>query len=158
MVETNLVAPARLAVASGTVAAHTASMHVVCLVAAKAFFRQLLRLRAGRMAGVAGQLFVFAVQRVFVLTEMVVFHRLPAIGLVAGGTVVAETASVRIFCRVAAVAGLRQLRLQVAVFVAGVAGNLAVLTIKAKTRFLQMVEAGVFPTHGAVTVLTGSPA
>jgi hypothetical protein len=27
--------------------------------------------------------------------------------------------------------------------VAGVAGNLAVLTIKAKTRFLQMVEAGV---------------
>ncbi len=158
MVEANLVAPARLTMASGAITSHAAGMHVVCLVAAEAFLGQFLGLDARRVASVAGELFVLAVQRVLVFGEMVVLYRLPATRAVAGGAIVTEAASVGVFRRVAAMAGLRQLRLQVAVFVASVAGDLPVLAVKAKSRFLEVIKTGVFPAHGAVAVLTGRPA
>ena len=111
MVEANLVTPSRLPVASGAVTSHTASMDVIRLMAAEAFFGEFLSLGARRVAIVAGQLFVLAVQRVLVFGQMVVLHRLPAIRLVAGGAVVTEAAGMGVFCRVAAMAGFRQLRL-----------------------------------------------
>ncbi len=67
MVEAHLVAPACLAVASGTITTHAASMDIVCLVAAEALLGQFLGRGTGRVASMAAQLFVFAVQRVFVL-------------------------------------------------------------------------------------------
>ena len=57
-----------------------------------------------------------------------------------------------------AVAGLRQLRLQVAVFVANIAGNLPVLTVQPKAGFLQMIKAGVLPAHRTVAVLASGSA
>ena len=158
VIEADLVAPARLAMTSGAIPPHATGVYVIGLMAAEALFGKLLRLGAGRVASVASQLLVFAVQRVLVLGEMVVFHRLPAIRLVAGGAVVTKAAGMGVFRRVAAVTGLRQLRLQVAIFVASVAGNFSVLTVQAKAGFFQVVKAGVLPTHRAVTVLASRPA
>lgn len=158
VVEAHLVAPARLTVASGAISPHAAGMDVVCLVAAEAFLGQFLGLGTGRVASMAAQLFVFAVQRVLVLGEMVVFHWLPTIRLVAGCAVVTEAAGMRVFRRMTAVAGLRQLRLQVAVFMASIAGNLPVLTVQPKAGFLQMIKAGVLPAHRTVAVLASGSA
>ena len=89
---------------------------------------------------------------------MIILCGLPAIRLVAGGAVVTKATGMGVLRRMTAVAGLRQLCLQVAVFVASIAGNLPVLTVQPKAGFFQVVKAGVLPAHRTVAVLASGSA
>lgn len=158
VIEPNLVTPSGLPVTSRAIPTHPARMDIVRLMATKAVFGKFLSLDTGGMTGMAGKLFVLAIQSVLMLAGVVILQRLPAGGLVASSAVVTKTPRMGVFCRVAAMAGFRQLGLQVAAFMAGIAGDLAVLAFQPEAGFLQMIETGVFPAHRTVTVFTGDAA
>lgn len=158
VVEPNLVTPPGFPVTSRTIPTHTPRMDVVCLMATEAVFGEFLSLDAGGVTSMARKLFVLAIQSVLMLAGVVVLQRLPAGGLVASGAVVTKPSGMGVLCRVATMAGFRQFGLQIAAFVAGMAGNLAMLAFQPEAGFLQMIEAGVFPTHRAMAILAGYPA
>lgn len=158
VIEPNLVAPSGFPVTSRAIPPHTAGMDVIRLMATEAFFRKFLSLDAGGMTGMARKLFMLAIQSVLMLAGVVILQRLPAGGLVASGAVVPKPSGMGVLCRMAAMAGFRQLGLQVAPFVAGIARDLAVLAFQPEAGFLQMIKTGVFPAHGTVAILAGHPA
>jgi len=145
VIEAHIALPVAALVATATLRAELARMHVILLVTRSAFGRELELIGRARMAGFAFCQRVLSGEGKAGQRVMVEIDLLPAAFGVAAPAVLPATAFVRVLRLMAAETGCRRLHKLGRLLVAGLAGGLAMGALEREIGHPVMVEADLVP-------------